>query len=73
MKLVEPIAKLVCNIMKLSLHLCEFILPTEYYPCKSGAQLELQFCPNVLRRLIMVSSFMVSSVKNARALNYSVS
>jgi hypothetical protein len=30
MKSVEPIAKLVCKIMKLSLHFCEFILPEEY-------------------------------------------
>jgi len=29
MKLVEPIARLVCKIMKLSLQFCEFILPKE--------------------------------------------
>ena len=31
MKLVEPIGKLVCKIMKLSLHFYELILPKEYY------------------------------------------
>jgi hypothetical protein len=30
MKLVEYIAKLVCKIMKLTLHFYEFILPKEY-------------------------------------------
>ena len=31
MILVRPISKLVCKIMKLSLHLCEFILPKVLY------------------------------------------
>ena len=31
MELVEPTAKLVCNIMKWSVQMCEFILPKEYY------------------------------------------
>ena len=31
MNLVEPIAKWICKIMKLSVHLCEFILPKEEY------------------------------------------
>jgi hypothetical protein len=30
-ELIEPIAKLVCKIMKLSSHLCELILPKEYF------------------------------------------
>jgi len=31
MKLVEPIPKLVCEIIKLSLHLFEVISPEEYH------------------------------------------
>ena len=30
MELVEPIAKLICKLIKISFHLFEFILPNEY-------------------------------------------
>lgn len=30
LELVEPVAKLICKIMKLRLHFCEFILLKEY-------------------------------------------
>ena len=33
LKLVEPNAKLVCIIMKLGFHFCEFILTKEYFFC----------------------------------------
>ena len=36
MKLIEPIAKLVRKIMKLSLQFCELILPKEYYSLLVG-------------------------------------
>ena len=44
-KLVEPIAKLVCKIMKLGLHLCEFVLPKESLHGSSVQDWSLQ-CPS---------------------------
>ena len=34
MKLIEPIAKMICKIMNLSLHFCELSLPKEQFPQK---------------------------------------
>lgn len=40
MKLIEPIAEVVCEIVKLGLHVCEFILPKESPHEKQIAKLE---------------------------------
>jgi hypothetical protein len=40
MKLVEPIAKLVYKITKLSLHSCKFIVPKEYIRYRVWTQVQ---------------------------------
>ena len=44
--LVEPISKLVCKIMKLSLHLCGFISHKEYVLLERSP--ETSYCPQMV-------------------------
>jgi hypothetical protein len=70
MKLVQPIAKSVCKIIKLSLHFFKLILPKEYmYTCGQSVDkiLGLEFCLNFdLSELHYTQEFKLPSPTNTR-------